>query len=99
MSNSAIGCRHHGNTLPISAAGRRQVRPLPVTNAAMNLEIAIATLPAIAAMMTRREPECSCHQPVSAAARAAYRLQPGLVGVGLASSAVALVFVAHALVD
>jgi hypothetical protein len=32
---------------------------LPVTSAAPNLQIAIATLPAIAAMMTRSEPECS----------------------------------------
>src|SRR5580658_10013983 len=32
---------------------------LPVSSAAPNLQIAIATLPAIAAMMTRSEPECS----------------------------------------
>src|SRR4051794_18763195 len=36
---------------------------LPVTSAAPNLQIAIATLPAIAAMMTRSEPECSATIP------------------------------------
>jgi hypothetical protein len=36
---------------------------LPVTSAAPNLQIAIATLPAIAAMMTRSEPECSATMP------------------------------------
>jgi hypothetical protein len=36
---------------------------LPVTSAAPNLQIAIATLPAIAAMMTRSEPECAATIP------------------------------------
>jgi hypothetical protein len=36
---------------------------LPVTSAAPNLQIAIATLPVIAAMMTRSEPECSATIP------------------------------------
>jgi hypothetical protein len=36
---------------------------LPVTIAAPNLQIAIAILPAIAAMMTRSEPECSAAIP------------------------------------
>src|ERR1700758_964328 len=44
---------------------------LPVTSAAPNLQIAIATLPAIAAMMTRSEPECSAtiQPPLRAGAR------------------------------
>src|SRR4029077_14369334 len=37
---------------------------LPVTSAAPNLQIAIATLPAIAAMMTWSEPECSAPLPL-----------------------------------
>src|SRR5215469_14973875 len=50
---------------------------LPVTSAAPNLQIAIATLPAIAAMMTRSEPECSATIPPPLRRR--YGVDAGLI--------------------